>query len=79
MKTAIYPGSFDPVTTGHLNIIRRAAKIFDRLVDFEAVVRDPEDPTRLAPEHDCGDHIHPSVSGGQAIADSIDLNWILEP
>ena len=32
MKTAIYPGSFDPVTTGHLNIIRRAAKIFDRLV-----------------------------------------------
>lgn len=32
MKTAIYPGSFDPVTTGHLHIIRRAAKIFDRLV-----------------------------------------------
>lgn len=32
MKTAIYPGSFDPVTSGHLNIIRRAAKIFDRLV-----------------------------------------------
>ena len=32
MKIAIYPGSFDPVTTGHLNIIRRAAKIFDRLV-----------------------------------------------
>ena len=32
MKIAIYPGSFDPVTSGHLNIIRRAAKIFDRLV-----------------------------------------------
>lgn len=32
MKTAIYPGSFDPVTSGHLNIIRRAAKIFDKLV-----------------------------------------------
>ena len=32
MKTAIYPGSFDPVTTGHLNIIRRAAKIFDKLI-----------------------------------------------
>lgn len=31
MKTAIYPGSFDPVTSGHLNIIRRAAKIFDKL------------------------------------------------
>ena len=32
MKTAIYPGSFDPVTTGHLNIIRRASKIFDKLI-----------------------------------------------
>ena len=29
MKTAIYPGSFDPVTLGHLNIIKRAAACFD--------------------------------------------------
>ncbi len=32
MKIAIYPGSFDPITSGHLNIIRRAASIFDRLI-----------------------------------------------
>lgn len=32
MKIAIYPGSFDPVTSGHLNIIRRASGIFDRLI-----------------------------------------------
>ena len=32
MKIAIYPGSFDPVTNGHLNIIERAANIFDRLI-----------------------------------------------
>ena len=32
MKTAIYPGSFDPVTNGHLDIIRRAANIFDKLI-----------------------------------------------
>ncbi len=32
MKLAIYPGSFDPITLGHLNIIRRAAQCFDRLV-----------------------------------------------
>ena len=32
MKVAIYPRSFDPVTSGHLNIIRRAANIFDKLI-----------------------------------------------
>ena len=32
MKIAIYPGSFDPITSGHLNIIRRTAKIFDKLI-----------------------------------------------
>ena len=32
MKKAIYPGSFDPVTYGHLDVIRRASTMFDELV-----------------------------------------------
>ena len=32
MRTAIIPGSYDPITLGHLNIIRRTAQIFDRVV-----------------------------------------------
>ena len=32
MRTVIYPGSFDPVTNGHLDVARRAARIFDRIV-----------------------------------------------
>jgi pantetheine-phosphate adenylyltransferase len=32
MQTAIYPGSFDPITIGHMDMIRRAAKMFDRVV-----------------------------------------------
>ena len=32
MKIAIYPGSFDPITSGHLDIIQRSAAIFDRLI-----------------------------------------------
>ena len=32
MSIAVYPGSFDPITLGHLNIIRRAASVFDELL-----------------------------------------------
>ena len=32
MKNAIYPGSFDPVTLGHIDIIRRSAELFDHLI-----------------------------------------------
>ena len=31
-RTAIYPGSFDPLTNGHLDVIQRAAKLFDRVI-----------------------------------------------
>lgn len=32
MRTAIYPGTFDPITNGHLDIIERALKLFDRVI-----------------------------------------------
>ncbi len=32
MKVAIYPGSFDPITNGHLDIIHRASKVFDKVI-----------------------------------------------
>ena len=37
MRTAVCPGCFDPITLGHLNIIRRASRIFDRVVVLIAV------------------------------------------
>jgi len=40
MKIAIYPGSFDPVTSGHIDIIERAVKLFDRI--HVAVIANPE-------------------------------------
>ncbi|MCX7695581.1 MAG: pantetheine-phosphate adenylyltransferase [Caloramator sp.] len=39
-KTVVYPGSFDPITNGHLDIIQRASKIFDRVI--VAVLENPE-------------------------------------
>lgn len=39
MRVAIYPGSFDPVTNGHMDIIKRSCRLFDRLI--VAVIRNP--------------------------------------
>ena len=45
---AVYPGSFDPVTNGHLDIIKRSIKIFDSLI--VAVVRNPNKKTLFSVE-----------------------------
>ncbi len=39
MRVAIYPGSFDPITNGHMDVIKRASKVFDKLI--VAVVKNP--------------------------------------
>jgi pantetheine-phosphate adenylyltransferase len=46
MKVAIYPGSFDPITNGHLDILKRAANIVDRLI--VAVIRNPEKKAKFS-------------------------------
>ena len=40
IKTAVYPGSFDPVTNGHLDVIERTSKIFDKVI--VAVLENPD-------------------------------------
>ena len=32
MKTAVYPGTFDPITYGHIDVIKKSLKIFDKLI-----------------------------------------------
>ena len=59
MKVAVYPGSFDPVTNGHLDVVRRAAAVFDRLI--VAILENPskspllDTPERLAAIHEALD------------------------
>ena len=48
MRIAIYPGSFNPITKGHLDIVTRAAKIFDKLVI--GVYETPDKPLLFATE-----------------------------
>ncbi len=55
------------------NFIRTSGE-FDAVIDFDQVTRDPTHPTRLAPQYDSGDHLHPNDLGYKAMADSIDLS-----
>jgi lysophospholipase L1-like esterase len=51
----------------------RTSDAFDGVIDFDEVVRDPGQPTRLLPAFDSGDLLHPNDAGFRAMAESIDL------
>jgi lysophospholipase L1-like esterase len=51
----------------------RTSRVFDGVIDFDAVIRDPAKPTRMLPAYDSGDSLHPSDAGYAAMANSIDL------
>ena len=51
----------------------RTSGVFDAVIDFDEVARDPDDPTRLLPAYDSGDHLHPSPAGFKAFADAVPL------
>jgi lysophospholipase L1-like esterase len=55
----------------------RGAGVFDAVLDFDAVVRDPERPTRMLPAYDSGDHLHPGDAGLAALAESVDLRALV--
>lgn len=49
---------------------------FDAVVDFDALVRDPQQPEHYASAFDSGDHLHPNDAGHKALADAVDLGWL---
>jgi lysophospholipase L1-like esterase len=56
-----------------VNRFIRRSGAYDAVIDFDAVLRDPAHPTRLRPEYDSGDHVHPNDLGHRAMAETIDL------
>jgi lysophospholipase L1-like esterase len=51
----------------------RSSGEFDALLDTEAALRDPDNPTRILPAYDSGDHLHPNAAGYLAIANAVPL------
>jgi len=54
----------------------RTSGEYDAVIDFEAAVCDPADPSRILPAFDSGDHLHPNDASYQAMANAIDLRLL---
>jgi pantetheine-phosphate adenylyltransferase len=70
MNVAVYPGSFDPITNGHVDILRRAADVFDRVV--VGVLANPRKTPLLAVDSRIA-IIHTSIAETGLPADRIDV------
>jgi lysophospholipase L1-like esterase len=68
-----HPGPLSEADRQAVNAWIRAAGHFDAVIDFDAVVRDPQNPGHLLPAFDCGDHLHPSPAGYKAMGNAVPL------
>ncbi|MET9273969.1 GDSL-type esterase/lipase family protein [Kribbella sp. NPDC003557] len=62
-----YTDALDQVRND-VNAVLRQGRLFDRLLDVDAALRDPADPARLRPGFNSGDGLHPNAAGAKAIA-----------
>ncbi|KAF1017544.1 MAG: hypothetical protein GAK31_00810 [Stenotrophomonas maltophilia] len=60
-----------------LNAWLRTDSPFDAVIDLDAALRDPTDPSRMAAAFDSGDHLHPGDAGNRAMAEAVDLDALL--
>jgi lysophospholipase L1-like esterase len=70
------PGAWTPEREARrlaVNAWIRDGGAFDAVVDFDKALRDPGHPARMLPIYDCGDHLHPSDLGYNAMGDAVDL------
>lgn len=70
-------GPVGEATRQKVNQWIRTSREFDEVIDFDAVMRDPGDPTRLRSDYDSGDHIHPNDLGNAAMAKAVPLRYFL--
>jgi lysophospholipase L1-like esterase len=68
-----HPDAANEADRAAVNAWIRTPGNFDAVVDFDAAMRDPKNVTRLRPDLDSGDGLHPSIAGYQAMADAVPL------
>ncbi|MBQ5949089.1 SGNH/GDSL hydrolase family protein [Massilia sp. ST3] len=71
-----FAGHYSPAKESmrqQLNAWIRTAGVFDAVVDFDAVLRDPGNPRRMRAAFDSGDHLHPGDAGYRAMAAAVDI------
>ncbi|NIJ20159.1 lysophospholipase L1-like esterase [Sphingomonas naasensis] len=68
-----HPDAANEADRAAVNAWIRKPGNFDAVIDFDAAMRDPADPTRLRKDLDSGDGLHPSIPGYQAMADAVPL------
>jgi lysophospholipase L1-like esterase len=76
-KPGYYAPEKEPLRQA-INAWMRQGVPFDALVDFDAVLRDREQPDRLAVQFDSGDHIHPNDAGYRALAEAFPIDFFME-
>lgn len=72
----VYAGYYSPekeIKRKAVNEWIRTSNAFDGIIDFDKAIRDPDNPGRMLPAYDGGDHLHPGDAGYKAMADSINL------
>jgi lysophospholipase L1-like esterase len=75
-----FPGFWTPVMEAKRQAVNRwirTSNAYDAVIDFDMVLRDPAHLTRLLPDYDSGDHVHPNDVGYRVMADAIDLSLFL--
>jgi lysophospholipase L1-like esterase len=75
---ADYYSSEGEATRQEVNAWIRTSGAYDEVVDFDAVVQDPSQPSRILAAYDPGDHLHINDAGYTAMAEAINLDWFAE-
>ncbi len=73
---AAYYSAKGEATRQAVNAWIRTSHAFDAVIDFDAAIRDPADPARMAPAFDSGDHLHPRDPGYARMAETVDLKLL---